>query len=213
MYRAVFAGKPIIGIAGGIGSGKSFVARLFGEEGCLVISSDDQVKLAYKDYRVKDAIKHWWGKMVFSPDGEVDRSAVARKVFTHPDELRRLEQLLHPIVDEARQRTMQAHANDAQVKAFVWDTPLLFESGLNQQCDKMVFVDAPLAIRQARVQETRGWSPAELDSREKLQMPLDSKQKISDYVISNTAGPDEARAQVREVLSRIFAGLTTDSPR
>jgi dephospho-CoA kinase len=207
----VFAGKPIIGITGGIGSGKSFVASIFGEEGCLVINSDDQVKQAYKDYRVKEALKKWWGKLIFASDGEIDRSAVARKVFAHPDELRRLEQLLHPLVNEARERVMQSHANDAQVLAFVWDTPLLFETGLNKQCDAMVYVDAPLELRQSRVRENRGWEPAELESREKLQMPLDSKREISDYVISNTAGPDQVRVQVREVLSRIFAGMTPTS--
>jgi dephospho-CoA kinase len=204
----LFAGKPIIGIVGGIGAGKSFVAKMFGELGCLVISSDEQVRQAYKDYRVKEALKKWWGPMVFGPDGEVDRSAVARKVFTKPQELRRLEELIHPLVNEVRQRIMQANADNAQVVAFVWDTPLLVETGLNKQCDALVFVEAPEEIRLQRVQESRGWDAAELQSREKSQTPLDSKRKISDYVVSNTAGPDQVRAQVREVLSRILAGMT-----
>jgi dephospho-CoA kinase len=204
----LFAGKPIIGIIGGIGSGKSFVARIFEQLGCLVISSDDQVKLAYKDYRVTEALRKWWGPMVFGSDGEVDRSAVARKVFTKPEELRRLEELIHPLVNEVRQRVMQANADNAQVVAFVWDTPLLVETGLNQQCDAVVYVDAPLELRVRRVKQSRGWDQSELESREKSQTPLDSKRKISDYVVSNTAGPDEVRAQVREVLSRILAGMT-----
>jgi dephospho-CoA kinase len=204
----LFAGKPIIGIVGGIGSGKTFVAKVFGEMGCLVISSDDQVRQAYRDYRVKQALRQWWGPMVFGPDGEVDRSAVARKVFSKAEELRRLEQLIHPLVSEAREGVMRANAGNAQVVAFVWDTPLLIEAGLNRQCDAVVFVDAPLQLRQQRVGQSRGWGPSELESREKSQHPLDSKRKISDYVVSNTAGPDEVRAQVREVLSRILAGTT-----
>jgi len=153
-------------------------------------------------------LRKWWGPMVFGSDGEVDRSAVARKVFTKPPELRRLEELIHPLVNEVRQRIMQANAQNAQVLAFVWDTPLLIETGLNKQCDAVVFVDAPLELRQQRVKEFRGWEPAELESREKSQTPLDSKRKISDYVVSNTAGPDQVQAQVREVLSRILAGMT-----
>jgi dephospho-CoA kinase len=204
----MFGGKPVIGVAGGIGSGKSFVASLFGEEGCLVISADDQVRLAYKDFRVKQAIKQWWGNLVFSPNGEVDRSAVARKVFSRPDELRRLEQLLHPIVNQARDTLMKAKANEPQVLAFVWDTPLLLESALEKNCDAVVFVDAPVELRQERLKQSRGWEAAELQSRENLQMPLDKNREISDYVISNAAGTDQVRAQVREVLSRILAAVT-----
>jgi len=204
----VFAGKPIIGIVGGIGSGKSLASKFFQELGCLVIHSDEQVRQAYKDYRVKEALRKWWGPMVFGSDGEVDRSAVARKVFTKPEELRRLEELIHPLVNAVRQRIMQANADNAQVLAFVWDTPLLVETGLNKQCDAVVFVEAPLELRQQRVKENRGWDAAELESREKSQTPLDSKRKISDYVVSNTAGPDQVQAQVREVLSRILAGMT-----
>jgi dephospho-CoA kinase len=204
----MFAGKPIIGIVGGIGSGKSSVAKAFGSVGCLVLDADEQVRQAYKDYRVKEALRRWWGPMVFSPDGEVDRAAVARKVFSRADELRRLEQLLHPMVTQARERAMKARANDPQVVAFVWDIPLLLETGLKQHCDAIVFVDAPIELRVARLAQTRGWDRAQLESREKLQMPLDKKREISEYVIVNTAGVDELHAQVREVLSRILAGMT-----
>ena len=204
----MFAGKPVIGIVGGIGSGKSVVAQAFGQLGCLVIDADEQVRQAYKDYRVKQALKHWWGRMVVDPDGEIDRAAVARKVFAHPDELRRLEQLLHPMVTEGRERVMKSHADDSQVVAFVWDIPLLLETGLQEQCDAVVFIDAPVEQRLARIAATRGWDAEQLDSREKLQMPLDKKREISEYVIVNTAGVDDLHAQVREVLSRILAGMT-----
>jgi dephospho-CoA kinase len=204
----MFAGKPVIGIAGGIGSGKSFVAKLFGEMGCLVINSDEQVRHAYKDPTLKQTLRHWWGGLIFAPDGEIDRSAVARKVFTRPDELRRLEQLLHPIVTQARDRVMRAHADDPQVLAYVWDTPLLFETGADAECDAMVFVDTPVDLRLERTGQDRGWDAAELQRRENLQMPLDKKREMSDHMIVNAAGADEVRVQVREVLSRIFAGMT-----
>ncbi|MGB7159418.1 MAG: dephospho-CoA kinase [Tepidisphaeraceae bacterium] len=196
--------KPIIGIAGGIGSGKSFVARLFGELGCLVISSDDQVRDAYRDRRVLQTLRQWWGDDVLTPAGEVNKRAVAAKVFGQPAERERLEKLLHPMVNEARQRVMSAAAADEKVLAFVWDTPLLFETGLNERCDAVVFVDAPQTLRLARVQATRGWDAAELARRENSQMPLDTKRKISQYVIDNTADADAVRGQVRVVLSRIL---------
>lgn len=199
------AGKPVIGIAGGIGSGKSFVARLFAELGCAVIDSDAQAKAAYRDPAVRAALHEWWGDEVFLPSGEINRPAIARKVFADEGELRRLEGLIHPWVNAARRREMEAAADDLQVLAYVWDTPLLFEAGLNAACDAVLFIDVPPAQRLERVRETRGWDEAELFRRQKSQWPLDKKGRMSDYVVTNTADADYARGQVREVLSRILA--------
>lgn len=202
----MYAGKPIIGIAGGIGSGKSTVARLFGEISCLVINSDELVRQAYKDSKVKATLRKWWGSLIFDPKGEVDRAAVWRKVGERADDRRRLEQLVHPIVNESRERLMKSSGGDPKIVAFVWDTPLLLETGLNVHCDAVVFVEAPQELRQKRVLEARAWNPQQLAERENLQLPLDKKREISDYVVVNTADEQYARGQVREVLSRILAG-------
>lgn len=207
----MFAGRPIIGIAGGIGSGKSFVAKLFGEAGCLVIDSDAMVREAYQNECVRETLRTWWGEEVFTPAGEINRSEVGRRVFSDPAQRQRLEGLIHPLVDQARKHEMSAAADDPQVVAFVWDTPLLFEVGLADQCDALVFVDAPLEQRLQRVKASRGWDEAELDRRQKLQWPLDKKRRISDYAITNTADADYARGQVRDVLSRILARSTNGS--
>lgn len=201
----MFAGKPVIGIAGGIGSGKSYVARLFAELGCAVIDSDAQARAAYRDPIVRDTIRSWWGPEAFLSDGEINRPALARRVFADKGERQRLEGLIHPWVAEARRREMDAAAADPQVLAYVWDTPLLFEIGLNADCDAVVFIDVHLGQRLGRVRESRGWDEAELLRREKSQWPLDKKRRISDYVVTNTADADNARGQVREVLSRILA--------
>src|SRR5437667_3284274 len=116
----MFAGKPVIGIVGGIGSGKSFVARLFGELGCLVISSDEQVSAAYRDPAVLATLRDWWGDDVVAADGTINRRAIAERVFKDPAQLRRLERLIHPMVHAARERAMSAAASDPNVKAFVW---------------------------------------------------------------------------------------------
>jgi len=202
----MYAGKAVIGIAGGIGSGKSLVARLFGEIGGLVIDSDEQVRAAYQDPQVRRTLREWWGEEVLNPgDGEINRRFIGRKVFADDAERKRLEGLIHPLVNEARQKAMSAAANDPQVVAFVWDTPLLFETGLYLQCDALVFVEAPPEQRLQRVARARGWDDAELERRQKLQWPLDTKRQMSDYVITNTADAEYARGQVRDVLSRILA--------
>jgi dephospho-CoA kinase len=192
MIAGVFAGKSVIGIAGGIGSGKSFVARLFAEEGCLVIDSDQQVSDVYRDDEVRQTLRQWWGEDVVRPDGQINRRLIGAKVFGDPVERKRLEELIHPRVRAARERAMAAAAGEPGVVAFVWDTPLLFETALNR-----------------RVGENRGWAAAELARREKSQWPLDRKREISDYVIRNTTDAGFARDQVRDVLSRILAQRTT----
>ena len=200
----MYAGKPIIGIAGGIGSGKSYVAKLFGELGCLVLSADDQVRVAYADPEVREALKQWWGGGVLNREGQVDRRAIAERVFERPDERRRLEALIHPRVAALRDAAMEAAAADAQVLAFVWDIPLLFEVGLNARCDAIVFVDAPWEERLKRVRETRKWDEAELRRRENLQVALDNKRRMSNDIVQNTADVGFARKQVQEILSRIL---------
>jgi dephospho-CoA kinase len=200
----VFSGKSIIGIVGGIGSGKSFVASLFGELGCLVIDSDRQVASVYRDPDVQKTLRQWWGDAVIGPDGNINRSLIASKVFNNPLERERLEQLVHPRVHAAREAAMRQAANDPTVVAFVWDTPLLLETGLNRECDAIVYVDAPLEQCLQRVKNSRGWDEAELARREILQSPLDSKREIADYQVSNAADAEEVRRQVRHILSRIL---------
>jgi dephospho-CoA kinase len=201
----VFAGKPIIGIVGGIGSGKSLVAKIFGQLGCLVIDSDAQVTDAYRDPNVLTQLRQWWGDEVFLPDGSVNRKAIGRIVFTDSSQRQNLESLIHPMVSMARNRLMHESANNPQVLAYVWDTPLLVETGLDSECDTIVYVEASHSMRLARVAKTRGWHQAELDRRENLQFPLDKKKKISDYVIDNTADADNVRGQVSRLLPLITA--------
>lgn len=200
----MFSGKPIIGIAGGIGSGKSFVAQLFGELGCGVIDSDAQVSEAYGQESVRNTLRQWWGGSVLQPDGSLNRKEVARRVFSDPAERKRLEALVHPIVAALRDQKMAEMASNPAILAFVWDTPLLFEVGLNDGCDAVVFVEAGEDVRLSRVAQGRGWDRSELLRRENLQWPLDRKRKISDYIVQNTADADFVRRQVRDVLSRIL---------
>lgn len=201
----MFHDKPIIGITGGIGSGKSTVAGMFGEIGCLVISSDRQVEQAYEDPDVISQIRKWWGDVVLRADGHLNKRKISDIVFSDPQQRKKLEGLLHPRVASLRDRRMAEAGDDPQVRAIIWDTPLLFEAGLRGGCDAVVFVEAPAAQRLERVVRDRRWDEAELRRREKSQWPLDKKREISDYIIDNTADADYVRGQVREVLFRILA--------
>ena len=208
----VIAGKPVIGIVGGIGSGKSFVADLFAELGCFVSKSDEDVRQAYRRPEVIRQVQEWWGDKVITSSGEVDRSAVASIVFGDSGQLKRLESLLHPLVQQIRDAATAKALENPQIKAIVWDTPLLYEVGLHKQCDAVVFVEATADERAERVASTRGWRPQELIRREKSQLPLDNKRKMAQYIVYNTADAAHARRQVVVILSRVLTQTLNADP-
>ncbi|MCC7146482.1 MAG: dephospho-CoA kinase [Phycisphaeraceae bacterium] len=196
--------KPVIGLTGGIGSGKTLVAGQLATLGCAVINADDLARQALEKAPVRQELVRWWGPAVLDGQGRVNRQEVARIVFADAAALARLEGLLHPKVALAREQLRHKHQNDPQVLAIVEDCPLLFEKGLDSACDVIIFVDAPRAIRLARVTSSRGWDEAELARREKSQIQLDKKAALADYVIDNSTGVDECLSHTRHVLSHIL---------
>ena len=120
--------KPIIGITGGIGAGKSTVARILSELGCFVVDSDDLARQALLDPIVVETLVQWWGREILDPRDQIDRRAVAKIIFTRPAERKRLESLVHPWI-EKRRLAMFAAAPDA-APALVIDAPLLVEARL-----------------------------------------------------------------------------------
>ncbi len=197
---------PVIGIVGGIGSGKSTVARAFADLGCVVSDSDESVREIMREPAVIAQLVEWWGRDILASDGSVDRSRVAQIVFDRPFERRKLEGLIHPLVHD-RRRALIARAIEDGVSGVIIDAPLLFEAGVDSECDAIVFVDTPLETRAARVLATRGWDAQELDKREKAQLGLEHKRKRADYVVANIGLPDELDGRVARVLASIQKDL------
>lgn len=196
--------KPIIGVAGGIGSGKSTVARQMARMGGVVIEADAAAREALQRAEVRDRLVEWWGPQLLDEQGRVDRRRVADCVFGDPARRERLERLLHPIVAEQREQQIAEAEADPGVAFIVLDAPLLFEVGLDKRCDEVVFVDADRSRRLERVARQRGWSAEELDRREKNQMSLDRKRQLADNVIVNDVSEAACFEQVRQVLTRIL---------
>ncbi|MEM7756081.1 MAG: dephospho-CoA kinase [Planctomycetota bacterium] len=183
---------PIIGVVGGIGSGKSAVARAFAEVGCLVSDSDAATRAVLESPDAKALFVEWWGPAVIADDGTADRAAIAKIVFADAAERKRLESVTHPAARRDREaviRRAEAEGAAGVVSGVVVDAPLLFEAGLDAGCDLVVFVDVPRAVRVRRV-AGRGWDAAELDRREAAQMSLGEKRERADVVIDNS-GPLE----------------------
>ena len=205
----MFAGKPIIGLAGGIGAGKSFVAKLLEAAGCCRIASDEMVRAAYTHPAVRRAVADRFGDRVLDPAGRVDRKVIADIVFRNADERVWLEKLLHPVANQARLAVMEQSAGDEGVVAYVWDSPLLFETKLNELCDVTLFVDAPRADRLMRV-ATRGWGGSELSRRENVQMPLDKKRDQADYRLCNAEADPATPERVADLLDEVLQKVRPD---
>lgn len=196
--------RPVIGLLGGIGSGKSEVARLMAALGCAVSDSDTHTREILLRPAFRDTLVSWWGPDILTPGGEVDRTAVAHIAFADAAQRARLETLIHPLVHEERDRTFAAaRAAFPPPRAFVIDAPLLLEAGLDRLCTVLVFVDAPHDQRLARVAATRGWSEDHLAAREAAQLPLARKRARCGVVIGNTGSADDLAASVRRVLDQL----------
>jgi dephospho-CoA kinase len=192
---------PVIGISGGIGSGKTTVAKLLAELGCVVTHSDEDGRAALRDPQIRETIVAWWGRGVLDEHGEIDRSAVAHIVFDDPAQRTRLESLTHPWI-ETRRRERWASAPPG-APALVIDAPLLHEAGLDAVCDAIIYVQTDRSRRLGRVRDERGWDEAELLRREDSQMPLDEKRSKADYVVENDGDLESLAQQVHRILDEI----------
>lgn len=178
---------------GAIGAGKSEVARMFGELGALVVDVDVAAHRALQRGDVRQALARTFGERILRPDGTVDRRALAEAAFAGPERTRRLNRIVHPHVKRAIRRAM----GKANGRIVVVDAALLQEAGADRDCDAVVYVHAPRALRERRVRSRRGWSAAEMRRRERRQWPAWRKRAAADAVVDNSGPRSRTRAQVR----------------
>ncbi|MEM1213678.1 MAG: dephospho-CoA kinase [Planctomycetota bacterium] len=199
--------KPVVGLMGQPGAGKSTVAAVMAELGGGVVDADALSRAVLSEPAVVDELVSWWGPSVQRDDGTLDRAAVGQRVFSEPTELARLESLVHPRVAAGRAALHQQYEEDPAIRFIVEDCPLLIESGLDASCDRLVLVESPRDVRLARV-ASRGWDAAELDRREAQQAPLDTRRERADDVITNAGDRPQLlepiRRAVRSLLSHPF---------
>jgi dephospho-CoA kinase len=197
--------KPVIGLVGGIGAGKTSVAQILESLGAAVVDSDRLGHEQLRDPEVIATLREWWGESILLRNGEIDRRAIGAIVFDDAAMLARLERLLYPRIERRRRELMAAHSADPRVKAIVIDAPKLFEAAVDRICDAVLYVDAEWSLRVRRVADSRGWTEDELARRENLQNPLDMKRVNADYVVKNNSSVDELRAHVERVFLSMLA--------
>ena len=202
--------KPVIGILGGIGAGKSTVARKFGHLGCLVIDADRIGHQLLIDPRVREQVRQRWGQIAFNPDGSVNREALGKVVFDDPAQLAELNQIMWPRIRRRMAEMIDAVQKDAGHPAIVLDAAIMIEAGWDELCTHLVFVEAPGTERAGRVASSRGWDQRTWRDREKSQISLDSKLERCYFTIDNSSSIPCLDAQVRQILDQVISqtGLT-----
>lgn len=194
----------VVGLTGGIASGKSFVAQCLEELGAHRIDADHVAHEVLQDEKVVDKIVKHWGEKLLCGDGKIDRKQLAEVVFGGSDdsELDRLESIVHPEIRDRIQREMESLKASTKVELLVLDIPLLFEGEYDKHCDYVIFVDANSDVRMQRAR-LRGWDDDELAKRESRQLPIEEKKLRSNVVIDNSGSKKSTAEQLASFCQRL----------
>jgi dephospho-CoA kinase len=196
---------PLLGLTGGIGSGKSTALAYLHELGAATISSDDIVHGLYSTADVVDRIREHFGDAVVDGAGGIIRPALAGIVFSDQDELRWLEDLLHPFVRAAVADWIDAQRLARPRPALIAvEVPLLFETGFDERFDHIMLITAPDDVRRRRL--TAKLTDSEFLRRRAQQLPEEEKIARSDFVFDNTGPRKALREFVGQTVASILAG-------
>ena len=195
--------KPIIGILGGIGSGKSTVAAEFAKLGCKVIDADEIAHELLEQFEVRQGIVGLFGEGILDSAGKIDRQKLASVVFADAQRLSSLNNIIHPLVLKRAEELIELYKLRAAIKAIVLDIPLLVEVGWDKRCDKLIFIDCRRHIRVDRVKKLGVFDENQLKIRENFQISLDKKAKLADNIVDNNSDFSALVRQVANIFSHI----------
>ncbi len=192
----------VVGLTGGVGTGKSTVAKMLKQLGAEVIDAD---QLAHEAIQPRQpAWRHivkTFGRTMLKPDGSVDRLVLGQRVFRDLSARRRLERIIHPDVIRRTTLRLTQWRRQGRVRVVVLDVPLLVEAGMRKLVDRLVVVTAPAVVQRQRL-KARGWSEQEIRRRIAAQWKLSAKVALADVVIDNGGGLFETRRQVKDLWNR-----------
>lgn len=199
---------PVIGITGGIATGKSAVTHMFEDLGAVAFSADDASReVMAPGSVVVQQVEEMFGKQFVLPDGNADRTALAALVFSNTEAREKLERITHPaILDLLKKRIQEAQTNDPGVFLVV-EVPLLFEANLESWFDEIIVVASVRRIQMERLLIRNRITPDEAYRRIESQMPLEEKMALADHVIRNDGSLEEVRTQV-EALWEVLKGAS-----
>lgn len=195
--------KPVIGILGGIGSGKSAAAAEFAKLGCEVIDADKIAHELLDQPEVRQQIVGLFGEGILDSAEKIDRKKLADIVFADAQRLASLNNIIHPLVLKRAEELIDLYKHRAGVKAIVLDIPLLAEVGWAKRCDKLIFVDCQRQIRIDRVKKMGVFDENQIKIRENFQISLDKKARLADNVVDNNSDFSALVRQAANIFSHI----------
>ncbi len=195
--------KPIIGILGGVCSGKSTVAAEFAKLGCSVIDADKIAHELLDKKNIKGKIIATFGQGILNSTGKVNRKKLADIVFDDSDKLSLLNKMLHRLVLKRAEELIKQYNRQNQVRGIVLDMPLLVEVGWDKRCDKLIFVDCDWQLRVDRAKKMGFFDENQLKIRENFQISLDRKVGLVDNTIDNNSDFSALAKQVADIFSYI----------
>lgn len=173
----------IIGLTGGIGSGKSTVANYIASKGIPVYIADEEAKKIMERIEVKSSIQSLFKESILNADNTLNRNKIAELVFSNPDKLKQLNAIVHPAVKNHFINWMKEHKDDSFI---IKEVAILFETGGHSDCDMVILITAPEDVRIERAMKRDNSSKESVLARIKNQLPEADKIKLSDFVIENT---------------------------
>jgi dephospho-CoA kinase len=194
----------LIGLTGGIASGKSTVARLFAMKGVPVLDADLEARqVLARASPLLLQVRQGFGDSVCTPEGDLDRKALANLVFRDPQARERLNRITHPAIIARLKQGLDDIRREGKHKAAVVVAPLLFEAGLEKWCDRVIVVWASEREQVRRLMLRDNLSEQEARLRVRSQAPLDEKRKRADWVVDSEAGQGEIERQVENIWQEI----------
>jgi len=186
----------IIGITGSFGSGKTTVAKMFGRLGAYAIDADKVYHSLIKPEKncYKKIVRHF-GKDILSKSGRVDRKKLSRIVFKDKSKLKLLNNITHSEIIKEIKRIIKSKKE----KVVIVDAPLLIESGLYKEVDKIILVANEKEEQVKRAREARGLSAEETLKRIRMQMPFNKKLAFADFIIDNSGSKTKTLTRVKEI--------------
>jgi dephospho-CoA kinase len=195
----------VIALTGGIGSGKSSVARFFEKWGAAVVDADQLARAAVAPGTAGlQALTEKFGQQILEEDGQLDREKLGTIVFTDPASRKFVESVIHPIVRTMWLEKLELLKRNPMLDLIVYVVPLFFESGMKYpEVKKVLLVTSPEEARMQRITERDGLSPEAVRARMRAQLSDDEKKRRSDYVIENDSTFGELEARVRLLFSQL----------
>lgn len=191
----------IIGLTGGIATGKSTVSNILRENGIPIIDADQLTRRLQRPGSAGlKRLAAEFGQQVIRPDGQLDRQQLGQQVFDDPSDRQKLDGIMQPLIREAVTDQLAIFKRQ-QVPAVVLDFPLLFEAHYDQDCDYIVVVAVNPPTQLQRLMARNGYSKREAEERIAAQMPLKQKMRLADRVIDNNGPLKSTKEQVAQFIN------------